>query len=99
MKHKVFNVILTFLDMTKINEKNLEKALKREKASSGKMTSDSDQKSSMPKETEIGFHQGALNTLVNERNELVKIIQNVEAVMQAHIKRLEELGVKIQGKK
>ena len=53
----------------------------------------------MPKETEIGFHQGALNTLINERNELFKMIQNVEAVMQAHIKRLEELGVKIQKKK
>jgi hypothetical protein len=53
------------------------------------------------KEEEIGFHKGALNTLVNERNELVKIIQNVEAVMQAHIARLEQLGVKVpvQGQK
>ena len=51
------------------------------------------------KEEEIGFHKGALNTLVNERNELFKIIQNVELVMQAHIKRLEELGVKMQQKK
>ena len=49
----------------------------------------------MPKDMEIGFHQGALNTLVNERNELIKMIQNVESVMQAHLKRLEELGVKI----
>ncbi len=48
------------------------------------------------KEQEIGHHQGALNTLLNERNELVKMLQNVEVVMQAHIKRLEELGVKIQ---
>ncbi len=54
------------------------------------------------KETEIGFHQGALNTLLNERNELIRIIQQVESVMQAHIKRLEELGIKIktvEGKK
>ncbi len=51
------------------------------------------------KEQEIGHHQGALSTLLNERNELVKMIQNVEVVMQAHIKRLEELGVKIQQKK
>lgn len=50
----------------------------------------------IPKETEIGFHQGALNTLVNERNELVRMIQQIESVMQAHIKRLEELGVKIK---
>lgn len=52
----------------------------------------------MPKETEIGFHQGALNTLVAERNELFKMIQNVEAIMQMHLKRLEELGVKIERK-
>lgn len=45
---------------------------------------------------EISFYKGALNTLVGERNELFKMIQNVEAIMQAHIKRLEELGVKIQ---
>jgi len=44
---------------------------------------------------EIGFHKGALNTLAAERNELVKMIQNVEAIMQAHLKRLEELGIKI----
>ncbi len=49
----------------------------------------------MSKEQEIGFHQGALNTLVAERNELYKMIQNVEAIMQMHIKRLEELGIKI----
>lgn len=47
------------------------------------------------KEEEIGFHKGALNTLVNERNELLKMMQNVEAVMQAHIARLEQLGVKV----
>ncbi len=49
----------------------------------------------MPKEEEIGFHKGAINTLVNERNELVKMIQLVEQIMQAHGKRLEELGVKL----
>ena len=43
---------------------------------------------------EIGFHKGALNTLVNERNELFKMMQNVEGIMQAHLKRLEELGIK-----
>jgi len=73
--------------MVKVDKDNLEKAF------------DEKQAPAMPKETEIGFHQGALNTLVNERNELFKMIQNAEAVMQAHIKRLEELGVKIQQKK
>ena len=51
------------------------------------------------KEMEIGFHQGALNTLVNERNELVKMIGNIEGIMQAHVKRLQELGVKVSSEK
>ena len=69
-----------------IDKDSLEKALdKKEEVKAPQMS----------KEMETGFHQGALNTLVNERNELFKMIQNVEAVMQAHIKRLEELGVKI----
>jgi len=73
--------------MEEINKKDLEKAL-----SSGKKSNVPE----MPKEIEIGFHQGALTTLINERNELIKIIQQVEQVMQAHIKRLEEMGVKIK---
>lgn len=75
--------------MTKTNKTELEKALESKEQKSP----------TMPKEMEIGFHQGALNTLINERSELFKMIQNVEAVMQAHIKRLEELGVKIRQKK
>jgi len=47
----------------------------------------------MSKEEEIGFHKGALNTLAAERNELAKMIGNVEAIMQAHVGRLKELGV------
>ncbi|MFH1425517.1 MAG: hypothetical protein ABIG28_02185 [archaeon] len=54
--------------------------------------------SGMSKEEEIGYHKGALTTLVNERNELVKIAQVTEQIMQAHIKRLEELGVKLEKK-
>lgn len=45
----------------------------------------------MSRDEEIGFHKGTLNTLVSERTELVKIIGNVEAIMQAHLKRLKEL--------
>jgi len=73
--------------MVKVNKDNLEKAFDKKEAPA------------MPKETEIGFHQGALNTLVNERAELFKMIQNIEAIMQAHLKRLGELGVKVQQKK
>ena len=70
--------------MVKIKADNLEKALSKK-----------DEAPKMTKEVEIGFHQGALNTLVAERNELFKMIQNVEAIMQMHLKRLEELGIKV----
>lgn len=50
----------------------------------------------MPKEMEIGFHQGSINSLLNERNSLVNMIHQIENIIQAHIKRLEELGVKIK---
>ena len=77
--------------MVKINTDNLEKALSKKEEAQPQMS----------QEEEIGFHKGALNTLANERNELFKMMQNVEGIMQAHIKRLEELGVKIpqDGKK
>jgi hypothetical protein len=67
-----------------IKKDNLEKALGKK------------DEPKISRDVEIGFHQGALNTLVNERNELIRIIQQVESVMQAHMKRLEELGVKIK---
>lgn len=75
--------------MVKISKdsKDLEKAL------AGKSEEKAPQ---MSREMEIGFHQGALNTLLAERNELIKMVGNIEAIMQAHLKKLEELGVKIQ---
>lgn len=73
--------------MVKIDKETLEKALSQK------------EEPKMSTEMEIGFHQGALNTLVAERNELFKMMQNVEMIMQAHIKRLEELGVKIPTRK
>ena len=48
------------------------------------------------REEEIGIHKGALNTLLAERNELIKMVANVEVIMQAHIARLKELGVEIK---
>ncbi len=74
--------------MINLDKDNLEKALNSK-----------DQTPQLSKEEEIGFHKGALNTLVNERNEMFKMMQNVEVIMQAHLKRLEELGVKIQQQK
>jgi hypothetical protein len=70
-----------------IDSKDLEKALSKK---------ESPEEKAMPKEMEIGFHQGALNTLINERNELIRMIQQTERVMQAHLKRLEEMGVKVR---
>jgi hypothetical protein len=76
----------------KIDKENLEKALGNTEKSEKKSVE-------MPKEMEIGFHQGSLNTLINERGELIRLIQQIERVMQAHIKRLEELGVKVRTSK
>ena len=50
----------------------------------------------MSRDEQIGFHKGALNTLINERNELIKMVQIVDQFLQGHIKALEQLGVKIQ---
>ena len=58
------------------------------------------------KDEQIGFHKGALATLVKERQELIRMISITEQLMQAHLKELKDLGVdlekeakKIQGKK
>lgn len=53
----------------------------------------------MSKEEQIGFHKGSINTLMAERNELLRIINVTEALANAHIKELEKLGVKLEEKK
>ena len=47
----------------------------------------------LSKEEQIGFHKGALSTLVKERAELTRILGIVEQLMQMHVKGLKELGV------
>ena len=42
---------------------------------------------------QIGFHKGSLATLVKEREEMMRILQIVEQLMQMHIKELKTLGV------
>lgn len=44
----------------------------------------------------IGFHKGALTTLAKERQELSKMLQIVEQLMQMHIKGLKDLGVDLE---
>ena len=62
------------------------------------------------KDEKVGFHKGSLATLSKEREELLRILQIVEQLMQMHIKELKSLGVdlvaeakeiakKIKGKK
>ena len=48
------------------------------------------------KEEQIGFHKGALSTLAKERQEMIKILQIVEQLMQAHLKGLKDLGVDLE---
>lgn len=48
------------------------------------------------KEEQIGFHKGSLATLAKEREEMIKIIQIVEQLMQAHLKGLKDLGVDLE---
>ncbi|HIH12010.1 TPA: hypothetical protein HA241_07515 [Candidatus Woesearchaeota archaeon] len=54
----------------------------------------------------VGFHKGSLATLSKEREELLRILQIVEQLMQMHVKELKGLGVdlveqakKLKGKK
>ncbi len=48
----------------------------------------------MDKQEEIGFHKGALATLVKEREELIRLVNIVNALIKAHMDALEKLGVK-----
>ena len=45
------------------------------------------------KDEKIGFHKGSLATLTKEREELLRILQIVEQLMQMHIKELKDVGV------
>jgi thiaminase len=48
------------------------------------------------KQEQIGFHKGALSTLAKEREEMIKIVNVVEQLMQLHMKALKELGVDLE---
>ncbi|VVB81042.1 Uncharacterised protein [uncultured archaeon] len=50
----------------------------------------------MTNEEQIGFHKGALTTLAKERQEMLRILQVVEQLMQAHLKALKDLGVDLE---
>jgi thiaminase len=48
------------------------------------------------KDEQVGFHKGALSTLAKEREEMMKILQIVEQLMQMHVKALKEWGVDLE---
>lgn len=52
-----------------------------------------DTKDVASKAEKIGFHKGSLATLSKEREELMRILQIVEQLMQMHLKELKEIGV------
>ena len=52
----------------------------------------------MPKEEQIGFHKGALDTLIKERQELYRLLTIVDTLLKAHVQALHHLGVKITKK-
>ena len=53
-------------------------------------------KQQINQEEQIGFHKGALSTLAKEREEMLRILQIVEQLMQMHIKGLKDLGVDLE---
>ena len=55
-----------------------------------------EKKTDIGKEEQIGFHKGALSTLAKERQEMMKILQIVEQLMQMHVTALKELGVDLE---
>lgn len=51
------------------------------------------ERAEVEKTEKIGFHKGSLATLTKEREELLRILQIVEQLMQMHIRELKNLGV------
>jgi len=47
----------------------------------------------MSKDEQVGFHKGAIDTLVKERTELIKIVNIVDSLLKAHVEALKKLGI------
>jgi len=50
----------------------------------------------MANEEQIGFHKGSIATLVKEREELARLLQIVNSLIQAHVKALKDLGIDLE---
>ncbi|MBR9677460.1 hypothetical protein GOV04_04925 [Candidatus Woesearchaeota archaeon] len=45
------------------------------------------------KDEQVGFHKGAFSTLAKEREEMLRIVNICEQLMQMHLKALKDMGV------
>ncbi len=50
----------------------------------------------MANEEQIGFHKGSIATLVKEKEELSRLLQIVNSLIQAHVKSLKDLGIDLE---
>jgi len=48
------------------------------------------------KDETIGFHKGSLTTLAKEQQEIARMLQIVQQLMQMHIKALKDLGIDLE---
>lgn len=46
---------------------------------------------------QVGYHKGSLQTLMKEREELLRLVGIVEHLIQMHSSALKDLGVDVQG--
>lgn len=50
----------------------------------------------MEKQEKIGFHKGALDCLVKERAELIRLVAIVDSLIKLHVKALKDEGVDLE---
>jgi len=54
-----------------------------------------EQKTGVSKEERVGYHKGALATLVKEQQELLRLVGIVEQLIKMHVQELKKLGVDV----
>ncbi|MDY6770862.1 MAG: hypothetical protein SV186_02775 [Candidatus Nanohaloarchaea archaeon] len=50
----------------------------------------------MDDQQQVGYHKGALEALVNEKNELSRLLQIVNSLIEKHAKALQDAGVDVE---
>ncbi len=48
------------------------------------------------KDLQIGFHKGSIDVLAKEQQELIKMVNITQQLLQMHIKALRDLGVDLE---